>query len=129
VIGTVNTIYPYGVGYGANLAMIALAYFADERHVNPTWLAASKAVVLGYIPLAAPYVIVWHENPNAARLAVGALIILAMAILGFVLWQPTLRSCPTDAARWARQGVISALASAIAFGLISLFEPWSKSFQ
>jgi len=128
VVGTVNTIYPYGVGYGANLGMIALAYFADQKHGAPTWVAASKAVGLGYVPLAAPYVLVWHENPHAGRLAADALIILIAAILGFVCWQPALRNCPTDSARWTRQGVISALASAVAFGLLSLLEPWSKSF-
>jgi hypothetical protein len=129
VTGTVNTIYSYGVGYGANLGMIALAGFADQKRANPLWAAASKSVVFGYLPLAAPYVIVWRANPSAAPLAAGALIILAAAILAFALWQPALRACPADAARWTRQGVISALASAAAFWLISLLEPWSGSFH
>jgi phytol kinase len=128
ILGTVNTIYPYGVGYGANLGMIALAYFADAAHPQPKWLAISKAVLLGYVPLAAPYLLVWRENPNALQLAIAALVMLLLAILAFALWQPTLQACPADAARWTRQGIISAFASLIAFAFVSAIEPWSKSF-
>ena len=125
VIGTVNTIYAYGVGYGANLAMIALAHFAEAARMPA---AMSRATALSFVPLAVPYLIVWRENPNAVRLAIGALALVAAALGAFAVWQPMLRSCPADAERWTRQGVISALLSALAFGLISLLEPWSKSF-
>jgi phytol kinase len=128
VLGTVNTIYAYGVGYGANLGMIALAYFADRKRSTAVPLGVSKALVLAYLPLAGPYLFVWRENPNVLRLAVGALIIVVIAIAAFALCQPSLRSCPADSSRWARQGIISAIASAVAFGLISILEPWSKSF-
>jgi len=128
VIGTVNTIYAYGVGYGANLAMIALAHFADGNKAASMAAAISKATVLSFIPLAVPYLIVWRENPNAIRLAIGALVFVAVALVAFAAWQPMLRSCPADAQRWTRQGVVSAAASALAFGLISLLEPWSESF-
>lgn len=128
ILGTVSTIYPYGVGYGANLGMIALAYFSDANRAQSKWLATSKAVLLGYVPLATPYLFVWRENPNALYLAFAAFVILVAAILAFALWQPTLKTCPADAARWTRQGIISAFASAAAFTVISILEPWSKSF-
>jgi phytol kinase len=128
MIGTVNTIYAYGVGYGANLAMIALAHFADTGKGASAIVAISKATVLSFVPLAVPYLIVWRENPNSIRLAIGALVLVAAALAAFAAWQPMLRSCPADAERWTRQGVVSAAASALAFGLISLLEPWSESF-
>ena len=128
MIGTVNTIYAYGVGYGANLAMIALAHFADSGKAARMPAAMSRATALSFVPLAVPYLIVWRENPNAVRLAIGALALVAAALGAFAVWQPMLRSCPADAERWTRQGVISAVLSALAFGLISLLEPWSESF-
>jgi phytol kinase len=128
VIGTVNTIYAYGVGYGANLAMIALAAFAESRQGSLV-PAALKAMTLAFAMLAVPYLIVWRENASALPLAGWALVIVCLATIAFALWQPLLRACPADAARWTRQGLISAVASVIAFGIISFLEPWSKSFQ
>lgn len=57
-----------------------------------------------------------------------ALVLVSAAIVIFAWWQPALRDCPANEARWTRQGVVAAVASAIAFGIISLIEPWSKSF-
>lgn len=127
-IGTVNTIYAYGVGYGANLAMIALAHFADSGKAASWTAAIFKAAALSFVPLAVPYLIVWRENPNALRLALGALFLVAVALAAFAAWQPMLRACPADAERWTRQGIVSAAVSALAFGLISVLEPWSESF-
>ena len=50
-IGTVNTIYAYGVGYGANLAMIALAHFADSGKAARMATAMSRATALSFVPL------------------------------------------------------------------------------
>ena len=119
-IGSVNTIYAYGVGYGANLAMIALAHFADSSKAASMAAAISKATTLSFVPLAVPYLIAWRANPNAIWLGVGALLLIAAAVAAFAGWQPTLRSCPTDATRWTRQGVISATVSVLAFSLIKL---------
>jgi hypothetical protein len=92
------------------------------------WLAVLKAIALGYAALAAPNLIVWRENPNALRLGVYALLLVSAAIVAFAWWQPSLRECPTNEARWSRQGIIAAVASTAAFGIISALEPWSKSF-
>jgi phytol kinase len=129
VIGTVNTIYAYGVGYGANLAMIALAGFAESRQDGSLVPAALKAMTLAFVVLAVPYLIVWRENASALPLAGWALVVVCVATIAFTLWQPSLRACPADAARWTRQGLISAVASVIAFVIISQLEPWSKSFR
>jgi phytol kinase len=115
-----NVIYAYGVGYGANLGMIALAHFADHTR-SRSWLAVFfKSIVLGYLPLAVPYLIVWRHNSQAVPLALGALVLVGIALGGFALWQPMLGACPADARRWDRQGMISAAASGLAFALISL---------
>lgn len=128
VLGTVNTIYAYGVGYGANLAMIALAHFGDAGKGASMSAAVIKSFTLSFVPLAVPYLIVWRENPNAIRLAAGALALVGVALGMFAAWQPVLRACPSDGKRWTRQAIISAVVSALAFGLISLLEPWSRSF-
>jgi phytol kinase len=129
IIGTVNTVYAYGVGYGANLAMIALAAYAERCPRRRLVPATTKAVGLGCAALAIPYLIVWRHNANALPLAGWGLALVLAAAMTFIGWQPKLYACPTDAARWTRQGLISALASAIAFAVISRFEPWSKSFE
>lgn len=129
IIGTVNTVYAYGVGYGANLAMIALAAYAERCPRRRLVLATTKAVSLGFAALAIPHLIVWRQNSSALPLAGLGLLLVLAAAMAFIGWQPKLYACPTDAARWTRQGLISALASAIAFAFISQFEPWSKSFE
>jgi hypothetical protein len=129
VIGTVNTIYAYGVGYGVNLGMILLAHFAESRRGNPIAWAVIKSAHLSFVALAAPYLALWWHNPNALRLAGFAFLTLNATIAAFAWWQPSLRDCPADTGRWVRQGVLSAVASAIAFGIISLLEPWSTSFE
>ncbi len=129
IIGTVNTIYAYGVGYGGNLAMIALAAFAERCPRRRLALATLKAVALGFVTLAIPYLIVWRQNGNALPLAVWGLTLVMLAAILFIGWQPKLHACPTDAPRWTRQGLISAFASAIAFAVITRLEPWSKSFE
>lgn len=129
VFGTVNTIYAYGVGYGANLAMIALAAFAEHRPRRRFPLAMLQATALAFATLAVPYLIVWRQNANALPLAAWGLGLVTAATALFVGWQPKLHACPADPARWTRQGLISAFASAIAFAVISRIEPWSKSFE
>ncbi|MFA6563143.1 MAG: hypothetical protein WCV00_14630 [Verrucomicrobiia bacterium] len=129
VIGTVNTIYAYGVGYSANLGLIALASFADGKQGRALFAAVVKAVALGYVALAIPYLVVWRHNANLWPLTAWAFAILVSAVGAFALWQPSLRCCPADPPRWLRQGTIAALASAMAFGIITYLEPWSKTIE
>lgn len=127
-IAAVNGIYAYGVGYGAHLGIIAFAHYADRIRSRSLGAALLKSAVLGYLPLAVPYMAVWGKNSNFVPLAAAAFVITAAAIALFARWQPQVRECPTDTARWIRQGVIATLASIAAFGLIIHLEPWSKSF-
>ena len=125
-LATVNVIYPYGVGYGVHLGIIAFAHYANRARVLA--VALVKSALLGYLPLAVPYLVVWRENPNLIPLASWALLIVAASIAVFAAWQPQLRPCPADAGRWTRQGIIATAASVIAFALILHLEPWSRTF-
>jgi phytol kinase len=127
VLNTVNTIYAYGIGYASNLAIIALAYLAG-RFPAPVFKLVIGAALLAYVPLAIPYLFVWRANHHVAQLAAGALLLVGLAAAAFATLEPSLRPCPTDRARWVRQGVVAAVASALGFTLISLLEPWSTSF-
>lgn len=129
VLGTVNTVYAYGVGYGANLAMIALAAFAQRRPRRRLPLALLRAVALAFVTVAVPYLIVWWRNAHAIPLAGWGLALVIAATMTFACWQPALHACPADTARWMRQGLIATLASAIAFAVISRIEPWSTVFE
>jgi hypothetical protein len=66
--------------------------------------------------MAIPYLIVWHDNPLAIRMAIGSFVIIVGALAMFAVWQPSVALSPNDAARWRRQGIVSALASVLAFG-------------
>lgn len=129
VTGTVNTIYAYGVGYACHLGMIALVYFADERRALSIPVASVKAAASGFIIPAIPGVITWRENPNVWTLTAWALLLIVTSVAVFGWVQPSLRKGPSDGGRWVRQGLIAAVASAIAFAIISIIEPWSTSFE
>ena len=114
-----TSIYAYGVGYGANLGMITLAHMVYRQRLSSRYLAVLFAVLFAYVPMAVSYLIVWRDNSNAMSLTLGAFFILLLAVLIFAAWQPSLDECPTDTARWIRQGIISAFSSILAFVLIS----------
>lgn len=128
VRGTLQTIYPYGVGYAAHLGIIALAYYADPSRQNGIAVAILKATALGFVVMATPYVFVWWKNPHALPLALGALLFLGAGVGAFAFWQPQIRACPANSERWARQTVVAGATSALAFALLTRFQPWSRSF-
>jgi hypothetical protein len=49
-------------------------------------------------------------------MAIGSFVIIVGALAMFAVWQPSVALSPNDAARWRRQGIVSALASVLAFG-------------
>jgi len=116
-VGTACTIFPYGVGYGANLGMIALAHFAHGITPQPPRRGVLKAIALGYLALATPYFIVWRDSPILASLALASLILVGLSVTAFSLWQSKSRAGGTTGNRWVRQLVISSLTSALAFCL------------
>jgi len=117
VTSSVHGVFAYGVGYAANLGMIGLSHFAQQKMSRSIVVAILKAVVLCYWLMAVPYLIVWHDNPNAIQMAVGSLAIIVVSLIIFAGWQPAVGLSPNDGSRWTRQGVVSAFASASAFGL------------
>jgi hypothetical protein len=128
ILGTVNAIYSYGVAYSANLGMIALAHFADGRLRSALPVAVAKSSALAILAIGFPYVFIWRENSSVLALTVSGIVLAVAAIVSFSLVQPGIRDCPANESRWIRQALISGAVSAVAFGIISKLEPWSKSF-
>jgi phytol kinase len=118
-----DTLYAYGVAYGANLSFIALAFFAHHARRLPLLLAGLLSWTLGYALLAIPYFMVWHEHPGVLTLALAAALTLAVSLVIFMKWQPSLKDCPNDSARWLRQTVMAGLASLVAFFVINWLDP------
>jgi phytol kinase len=118
-----DTLYAYGVAYGANLSFIALAFFAHRSRRLPLLVAGVLAWTLGYALLAIPYFMVWHEHPRVLTLALAAALTLAICLGIFMKWQPSLKDCPNDSARWLRQTAMAGLASLVAFFVINALDP------
>jgi phytol kinase len=129
LLGTVNTVYPYGVAYACHLAMISLTYLADPNRRLPLTVACPLAAIIGFIFPSIPYVIYWKANPNIWKLSGFAVFLILASCVVFMRWQPRIRVCASDDPRWYRQGIIAIAASLIAFGIITWMEPWSKSFE
>jgi phytol kinase len=117
VLGNVHSVYAYGIAYAVNLGMIMLTHFAKRGAFWGLPMALAKAILFSYALFAAPYLVVWHDLPQAIRMAIGALAIVAAATAAFATWQPSIGSAPVDAHRWTRQGIISGIGSGLAFAL------------
>ena len=118
-----DTLYAYGVAYGANLSFIALAFFAHGSRRLPFLMAGVLSWTLGYTLLAIPYFMVWHEHSRVLTLALAAALTLAICLGIFMKWQPSLKDCPNDSARWLRQTAMAGLASLVAFFVINSLDP------
>jgi thiol:disulfide interchange protein len=123
LLPTFDTLYAYGVAYGANLSFIALAFFAHRSRRLPLLVAGLLSWTLGYMLLAIPYFLVWHEHPRVLTLALAAALTLAICLVIFMKWQPSLKDCPNDSARWLRQTAMAGLASLVAFFVINSLDP------
>jgi len=108
-------IYPYSVAYSAQLAMIASAYFLGlDRGFSliKGWLISLS---LAFLLPGLPCWWVWWHHPDLLMLSGAALVLVAVALAIFLWWQPSIRKCPDDEARWWRQGTLATLASLLAF--------------
>ena len=129
VIRNFDVVYAYGVAYAAHLGMSSLAYFSDARHNIQIRNATVRAAMVGFVFPAMPYLLVWRHNPNLWKLALLGAVLIFAAVAAFARIQPALRSCPSDNARWFRQGTIAIVVSVTAFILISWIEPCPTSFE
>jgi phytol kinase len=129
IIETVNTIYAYGVAYGAHLGIITLANLAKKERRCPLPLAMAGAALIGFLAIGIPYALIWRHNSHLLPLATFAALLVSVAVALFAAAQPSLRNCPVDSSRWMLQALIALAVSTAAFGIISKLEPWSKSFQ
>jgi phytol kinase len=126
-----DLLYLCTVSFAAHLAIIGVA---SLKYDYPTLGAAAVlgiAVGLGWVILFVPYLVAelvkaWGASaPDLAGVAARALVLALAALpatgaaaLLFYLSQPELCDCPTDTARWIRQGLYAAAASVL--GLIPL---------
>src|SRR5262249_11422640 len=97
LVGNVHAVYAYGVAYAANLGMIMLPHFTRRAASHRVRAAILKALGSSYTLMAVPYLGVGHDLPQAIRMAIGAFLLVAVAIAVFAAWQPSLASAPVDA--------------------------------
>jgi phytol kinase len=115
VAGNTHGIYAYGVAYAANLGMISLTHFSQPQLSRSVFTAILKSIPLCFWLMAVPYLVVWHAHPGAIPMAAVSFLLVVGALAVFAAWQPLISQSPNDADRWTRQGVISAVASSLAF--------------
>lgn len=122
LLGWEAGVFPYSVAYSAQLGMIAMAYFlrADRGFSVVTGLLASLS--LAFILPGLPCWWVWWRHPDLLVLSMTGLGAVATTLAVFLWWQPQIRVCPGDDARWWRQGILAASASLAAAWVIGNLE-------
>ncbi len=123
-----NLIYPYGVAYATQLAMVTLAYFAKPDGTIPSIFVIVKATLIGFTISALPYLWIWRGNSQEWTLAGVALVLVAGSVFLFSRIQPYLHRSSNDTPRWLFQGTIGFVISILAFLVVALIQPWSTSF-
>jgi phytol kinase len=105
--------YAYSVAYAAHLGMVALVF--DARRGARLPLATTRASAVATLVAALGYGISGPAPGGAGWLALAAFPCITGAALAFAAWQPGLRDCPTDDARWARESCVATLAALVAY--------------
>ncbi len=99
--------------------MIALAHLRDgNRRPAGGRVVAEAAAIAGALVLVPCVVIGTHGGSIGWwQLGVGAAVLTAATAV-FARWQDRMEDCPTDGARWLRQGALGALSSLFGLGVL-----------
>jgi phytol kinase len=110
---------PFAACYTAHLVIVAFTHRAWKHPDRGLPGLFGLSLLLGWLGLGTVVLIrdLAMRTPLAALLAgQGALLVgAALGAFAFAAWQPGLRDCPADGARWARQGLCGVLGSAAAY--------------
>jgi phytol kinase len=112
-------VYPFTLAFAAHLSIIGIARLAFDYPRLPRPLLFVTCVLKGWLFVFVPYWFVENMSATVLTHSLFAVSGVAAAALGFLLLQPKINDCPTDAARWIRQGALAAFGSLI--GLIPLY--------
>lgn len=110
--------FPYHVAWAAQLAIIGVASLKyDFREMTGATVLAIS-ILRGWILLFVPFLLLQGFSWLAWVQTLVALLGVAFGAAAFYRLQPGLDDCPTDTARWLRQGALGAAGSFV--GLIPL---------
>ena len=113
-------LYPYTLAYAVQLTLIGLARIKfDHAEFNNTRILL-QASFQGWILLLIPLTIIAFTLGAIYYALIAAVLIFLSAYL-FLHWQPQMQDCPTDNARWWRQGSIAISAALISSVPLYLF--------
>jgi phytol kinase len=103
--------YPYTLAFACQLGLIGMARLAFDRpNISlPTLIAI--CIVKASLLILAPFVILAGATSTALMQASVGVVAVALAVVVFTWIQPQIRNCPSNAARWLRQGATAGLAS------------------
>lgn len=112
--------FPFTLAFAAHAGMIALVHLRDGNrrpaggHVIVEAAAVAAALVL--VPSA-----IFNARDGRAgwQLAIGGAGVAA-ATAAFARWQERMDDCPTNTARWLRQGALGAASSLVGLGISAI---------
>lgn len=113
-VATLAAFFAYAVAFGAHLAMLGVSRIHQGHPVLPAWRLL-PALGQAWVVVVLPFAIQWGVDARLVSIAVLALLSMGVAMLAFLRLQPELDNCPVSPARWARQGLIAAVVSALAW--------------
>lgn len=111
--------YLFTLSFAAHLAIIGIARFAFDYPAMPRAALLATCILKGWLLVLAPYYFIERMGADALTLSLWAGVAVTIAALLFFFLQPNINDCPSDTARWWRQGSIAAIASLL--GLVPLY--------
>jgi hypothetical protein len=112
-------LVPFAACYAAHLAIVAFTHRAWKEPGRDLPGLAMVGILLGWLGIGGVMLVkdLVLRVPLPSLLATQAMLLAGAAVgaLAFAFWQPGLRDCPGDGARWARQGLCGVLGSAAAY--------------
>ncbi len=111
--GRVGWYLPYLVSYGAQLAMIGVASLAvTYPNRSLSGLVLRSAIIAGATMALMILAVGYSLGRDVSLLVYATTVMLCFtSATVFAAWQPGIRDCPVDAARWIRQGLIGIVLS------------------
>ncbi len=113
-------IYCYTVAYAVQLVLIGLARIKFSHAELTNYSVLIRATLQGWSLVFIPWVIMQFTFNAVVFSILGAVFVYAAAYI-FLYWQPNMHDCPSDNARWWRQGTVATSAATISGVPLYLF--------
>jgi phytol kinase len=111
-------IYLFTLTFAAQMAIIVVVRMGARYPGLPCPALLTLAILQGWLLLFVPFMLLeWSSTCLLCTL--GALPGVALAAVGFYYTQPCVRACPTNTARWLRQGILGGVGSLM--GLVPMY--------